>query len=52
MKRLQLCPTAIYGFDTPFWLVDFLIELRDSGQITEQVFNKIARENTVRLFGL
>jgi hypothetical protein len=30
----------------------FLIELKNSGKITWQVFNKIARENAIKLFNL
>ncbi len=33
-------------------LVDFLIELRDSEKISQSVFNKIARENAIRVLGL
>ena len=44
--------TDICGPDMPFLLDDYLVELRDSGEISETVFSKIARENAVRLFGL
>lgn len=44
--------TDICGFEMPFPLVDLLIEWRDSGKISEAVFNKVARENAVRLLGL
>ena len=36
--------------DTP--LVDFLLDLRREGKISETVFRKVARENAVRLLGL
>jgi uncharacterized protein len=38
------------GTGTP--LVDFLIGLRDSGKITQTVFNKVARENAIELLEL
>jgi uncharacterized protein len=41
--------TDICAPDTPTPLVDFLIGLRNSGKISELVFNKVARENAVRL---
>ncbi|MBN2309680.1 MAG: amidohydrolase family protein [Candidatus Hydrogenedentes bacterium] len=44
--------TDICAPDTPTPLVDFLLELRESGRISEAVFNKIARENAVKLLGL
>ena len=44
--------TDICGFDTPFPLVDLLLEWRDTKRISEGVFNKVARENAVRLLGL
>ncbi len=36
----------------PVKIVDLLIQWRDSGKITEQVFQKVARENAIKLFGL
>ncbi len=36
--------------DTP--LVDFLLDLRSEGKISETVFRKVARENAIRLLGL
>lgn len=33
-------------------LVDFLLKLKDSGRISEEVFNKVARENAVRILDL
>ncbi|MFA6714080.1 MAG: amidohydrolase family protein [Victivallaceae bacterium] len=44
--------TDICAPDTPTPLVDFMLDLRDSGDISETVFNKIARENAVRLLEL
>lgn len=44
--------TDICSPDTPTPLVDFLLEMRDSGKISESVFNKIARENAVRVLRL
>ena len=44
--------TDICGFDTPFPMVDLLLDWRDKKKINEQVFNKIARENAIRLFSL
>ena len=44
--------TDICAPDTPTPLVDFLLELRDSSEISETVFNKVARGNAVRVLGL
>ncbi len=44
--------TDICAPDQPTPLVDLLLNLRDTGNITEEVFSKIARENAVRLLGL
>lgn len=44
--------TDICAPDTPTPLVDFLIALRDEGDISADVFAKIARQNAVRLLGL
>jgi len=44
--------TDICGFDTPFPMVDLLLEWRETKKITEEVFNKIARENAIKLFDL
>ena len=38
--------------DTPTPLVDFLLDLRGSGKISEAVFRKVARENAIRLLKL
>lgn len=44
--------TDICAPDTPTPLVDYLLDLRDSGDIGETVFRKVARENAVRVLGL
>ena len=44
--------TDICAPDTPTPLVDFLLDLRDNGDISEEVFRKIARENAVRILEL
>ncbi len=44
--------TDICEPNTPTPLVDFLLELRGSGKISETVFQKIARENAIKLLGL
>ncbi len=44
--------TDICAPDTETPLVDFLLDLKNSGDITEIVFNKVARENAVRIMGL
>ena len=44
--------TDICGFDSPFPMVDILNKWRDTKKISEQVFNKIARGNAIKLFGL
>ncbi len=44
--------TDICAPDTPTPLAEFLLDLRDRGEISDQVFNKVARENAVRLLGL
>jgi hypothetical protein len=36
----------------PIPLGDLLIDWRDKGKISEQVFQKVARENAIRLFDL
>ena len=47
MFGTDICPP-----DMPFTTREYLIELRDSGEISEIVFNKVARENSIKLFGL
>lgn len=44
--------TDICAPDTPTPLVDFLIKLKEEGKISEVVFNKIARENAIKLLGI
>ena len=49
----RLCfGTDICAPDTRTPLVDFLLDLRQSGAISETVFQKVARENAIRLLGL
>jgi len=38
--------------DMPLPLIDLLIDWRDTGKLSESVFNSVARENAVRLFEL
>lgn len=44
--------TDICAPDTKTPLVDFLTDLHRSGKISDVVFNKVARENAIRLLGL
>ena len=44
--------TDICAPDTPTPLVDLLLRLRDTGRISETVFEKVARENAIKLLGL
>lgn len=44
--------TDICSAEQPVPLVDFLLELRNGARITESVFQKVARENAVRVLGL
>ncbi|MCD6351855.1 MAG: amidohydrolase family protein, partial [Armatimonadetes bacterium] len=44
--------TDLCGFEMPVPLVDLLIQWRDQGKISEEVFNKVARENAIKLLGL
>jgi len=44
--------TDICFFDMPFPMVDLLREWRDTKKISEGVFNKVTRENAVKLLGL
>lgn len=44
--------TDICAPDTPTPLVDFLLDLRRNGRISEPVFQKVARENARRLLHL
>ena len=44
--------TDICGPQTPFRAHELLLEWRDAGRISEEVFQKVARENAIKLFGL
>ena len=44
--------TDICRHDAGIPLPAFLLDLKDKGEISEEVFNKIARENAVKLLGL
>ncbi|MBI2299935.1 MAG: amidohydrolase family protein [Armatimonadetes bacterium] len=44
--------TDLCFFDMPVPLPELLINWRDSGKISETVFNKVARENAIRLLEL
>ena len=44
--------TDICSVDMPLPMVDLLLEWRDTKKITEAVFNKVARENAVKLLRL
>ncbi|OGV38836.1 MAG: hypothetical protein A2020_12960 [Lentisphaerae bacterium GWF2_45_14] len=44
--------TDICAFDTPFPMVDLLLEWHDKKKISKEVFCKIARENARKLFKL
>ncbi len=44
--------TDITAPDTATPLVDFLLELKSAGDIPELVFNKVARENAIRILYL
>lgn len=44
--------TDICAPDTSTPLVDYLLDLRDKGDISEIVFNKVARENAIRILEL
>jgi uncharacterized protein len=44
--------TDICAPDTPTPLVDFLLDLRDTGDISEAVFRKVARENAINILEL
>jgi hypothetical protein len=49
MFGLDICRTPD---DNTQPLVNFLLELRDSGRISEEVFRKVARENAIRILEL
>ena len=44
--------TDICFFDMPFPMVDLLLEWRDTKKISQEIFDKVARENAVKLLGL
>jgi predicted TIM-barrel fold metal-dependent hydrolase len=44
--------TDICFFEMPFGTRDLLLKWRADGKISEQVFNKVARENAIKLFEL
>jgi len=44
--------TDVCGPNDPFRMLDYLLELRTSGKISEPAFRKIARGNAARLLGL
>ncbi|MBO5689905.1 MAG: amidohydrolase [Lentisphaeria bacterium] len=44
--------TDICAPETPAWLVDFLLDLRKTGEISETVFQKVARKNAIRILSL
>jgi predicted TIM-barrel fold metal-dependent hydrolase len=44
--------TDLCSRDMPLPMVDLLLDWRDTGKITEEVFNKVARENAVKLLQL
>lgn len=49
----RLCFGSDLCFPTmPIDIIDLLLDWRASGKISEQVFQKIARENAIRIFGL
>lgn len=44
--------TDLCGYNTPFAIVDLLLDWREKGLISETVFQKVARENAIKLLGL
>lgn len=44
--------TDICAPETPAWLVDFLLDLRKTGEISETVFQKVAGKNAIRILSL
>jgi hypothetical protein len=44
--------TDICAPDTPTPLVDFLLDMRSSGDISEEVFNKVAHGNASTILNL
>jgi uncharacterized protein len=47
-----LFATDICGPQTPVHLAGFLLELLETNKISTEIFNKIARENAIKLFNL
>ena len=44
--------TDLCSPDMPLPMIDLLLDWRDAGKITPEVFNKVARENAIRVFEL
>ena len=44
--------TDICAYDQVIKIGDFLLDLKNSGKLSEEKFNKIARENAIRLYNL
>lgn len=44
--------TDICAPGTPTPLIDFLLDLKNTGAVSENVFNKVARENAIRILDL
>jgi predicted TIM-barrel fold metal-dependent hydrolase len=44
--------TDLCGVGMPLPMIDLLKDWRETGKITEEVFQKVARENAIKLFGL
>lgn len=44
--------TDLCGFEQELPLIDLLIEWRDTNKISQEIFDKVARENAIRLFNL
>jgi hypothetical protein len=38
--------------DTPTPLIDFMLDLRDSDDISKEVFNKVAKGNAIKILEL
>lgn len=44
--------TDIVSFEMPLSMVDIFLEWRNTKKISEEAFNKVARENAVKLLNL
>ncbi len=44
--------TDLCSPDMPLPMIDLLLDWRDTGKISQEVFNKVARENAIRVFEL